>query len=62
MKIELIKETKWNGDVIYSVEVDGKYVSNSIALNEENAQKIFNHISENGGIDPKKEVIKETTI
>ena len=33
MKLELVKETKINGTILYSVEMDGKYVSNTATEN-----------------------------
>ena len=49
MKIEFVKETKIDGSVIYYTNVNGYYVSNTLAHNEEQAKNIYNVIIENKG-------------
>lgn len=61
MKIELKKETRINGSTIWYVEVDGKFVDNSLRLTEKEAIEVFNHIVTNKG-DKKIETIKTTEI
>ena len=41
MKLELVKETKINGTTLYSVEMDGKYVSNTATENLKQAEGFF---------------------
>jgi hypothetical protein len=62
MKIELIKETKVNGDVFYYTMIDGLYVSDSMKYgsdNEKVAREFYNNIVENKGeLKPIKEVLE----
>jgi hypothetical protein len=32
MKIEFIKETKMDGEVVYYTKVDGRYINNSLSF------------------------------
>jgi hypothetical protein len=68
MKIELIKETRFNGDVVFSIERDGMYVSNTLMMwkpsselsyaeAEAEAVKVFEQVKQLDG-NIKKEVIK----
>lgn len=68
MKIELIKETRFNGEVVFSIERDGNYVSNTLMMwrptgdlsyaeAEAEAIKLFEQVKLLDG-NIKKEVIK----
>jgi hypothetical protein len=68
MKIELIKETRFNGDVVFSIERDGLYVSNTLMMwkptsdlpyadAEAEAIKMYEQVKQLDG-NIKKEVIK----
>lgn len=61
MKIQLVREEKING-ILYSVEVDGKYVRDSCSTNEEEAVEIFEKIVANKGKFPSKTILITTTI
>lgn len=60
MKLEIIKETKINGAISYTVEKDGKYVSDSAALSKEDVLEHFELIKK--GVVLKREVIKSEVI
>jgi hypothetical protein len=62
MKIELVKETKANGEVIYFTNVDGKYVNDSLTLNEEKAREIYEGIVKNKGKYINVEILELTEI
>jgi len=56
MKIEFIKEEIGNG-IVYSTNVDGKFVSNSCASTEEEGFAIFKKIILNNGVLKIKTVL-----
>jgi hypothetical protein len=58
MKLELVKETKINGTILYSVEMDGKYVSNTATEDLEQAEGFFKSIIGGGTTETIKETIK----
>jgi hypothetical protein len=60
MKIELVKETKVNGSVIYFTNVDDKYVNDSLTLNEEKAKVIYDNIVKNKGEYTNVEILEST--
>ena len=62
MKLEIVKETKINGDVLYSIELDGVYVPNSVHLDLSKVQDMFDMIVKNGITKSIKETIKTTEI
>ena len=63
MKIEFIKETKENGDVIYSTEVNGMYLSDTLRRNYDEAYAIYNRVVANKGLRAwEREVLAETII
>lgn len=65
MKIELIKETRAvTGEVIYSVYVNGHYISGTTAINEESANEHFERIKEQAKLYPVdvKETIREEEV
>lgn len=59
MKIELVKETKWDGKVIYWLKVNGSYEKCFNTLEE--AQEQYDKIIENG-LSPKIEILKSQTV
>jgi hypothetical protein len=57
-KYELVKETKIDGEVQYSIEIDGRYVSRSVTYNLEQAEEYLRILSEKGSLETLKETIK----
>lgn len=55
MKLELIKETDFNGKTWYYIHQDGRFISGSVMTNYEDALNLYKTIKE--GITAKKEVI-----
>ena len=62
MKIELIKETKANDEVMYYTNVDGHFVDKSLSFNYDKAKQIFDNIVKNNGEYNTKETIESVTI
>jgi len=63
MKIEFIKETNFEGGVVYYTKVDGYYVNNSLETNEEKAKEKYQLVIESKGtLEPVKEVIDSIEI
>ena len=62
MKVELIKETKIDGKVIYFTQVDSNYVSDSLSYDIDKAKLIYNNIIENKGKIDFKEVLESVEI
>lgn len=63
MKLEIVKETRINGDIVYSIERDGQYVSNSASATLKEAEIMFDRIAEIGNTNGTiKEIIKTTEI
>jgi hypothetical protein len=58
MKLELVKETKPNGTIVYSIEKDGHYVSHTATENLEQAEGFFKSIIGGGNTETIKEIIK----
>ena len=58
MKLELVKETKPNGTIVYSIEKDGHYVSHTATENLEQAEGFFKAIIGGGTTETIKETIK----
>lgn len=58
MKLEIVKETKWNGDVWYCIQLDGEYVAGS--SNQEKLLKVYDDAksSPKTFFETKKEVLK----
>jgi hypothetical protein len=57
MKVELIKITDVTDSVVYKIEKNGVYVSNSIALNIEEAKRYYENVV--SGRLPKEEIIEQ---
>lgn len=60
MKIQLIKETNIKGEIMFSVEVDGRYVDGSAASDEQNAIVLYEKIK--SGMSPVREVVKSEEV
>ena len=60
MKIEFIKETKMDGEVVYYTKVDGRYINNSLSFNEKNARNLFERIKKDGknALENKLEIVE----
>lgn len=61
MKIELIKEVNFVGEVSYYIEVNNKYVVGSMTTKEEKAAEMYDFIMNNKDLK-SKEIIKQTEI
>ena len=55
MKLELIKETDFNGKTWFYIHQDGRFISGSVMTNYEDALRMYQTIKE--GITAKKEVL-----
>jgi hypothetical protein len=62
MKIEFVKETKLNGEILYSTELDGQYVSDSANQDYDKAHKFYQMLVENNGEKVHKEIMESTEI
>jgi len=60
MKIELIKETDELGTVMYSIDIDGKYLMGSSSPSYERVKIIYE--AKIAGKIPKKEVLESEEI
>ncbi len=60
MKIEFVKETKWDGTTFYYTNQDDIYISDSLKTRENEAREIYEKILANNGITPPKIEILET--
>jgi hypothetical protein len=59
---KLVKETKIDGDVQFSIEKDGKYISKSICATLEEAEELLNIILNGGNLETLREIIKSIDI
>lgn len=63
MKLEIVKETKINGDVFYSIEVDGKYLADSTSAELSKVNAMHDRIVQSGSVTGTiKEVLKTTEL
>ncbi|MGI9137648.1 MAG: hypothetical protein ACR2IM_01275 [Sediminibacterium sp.] len=58
MKLELVKETKPNGSILYSIQKDGLYVSNTATSDLQQAETFFNNIVNGSATETTVEIIK----
>ena len=58
MKLELVKETKPHGTILYSIEKDGSYVNNTATTMLEEAERWFTAIENGSNSLTLKETIK----
>ena len=49
MKIEFIRESKLNGDIVYSTNVDGRYITGSLSHDKEQAYAAYQRVIANKG-------------
>lgn len=61
MKIELIKEVSFLGEVSYYFEIDGKYIVGSMTSKEQQANEFYEFVQNNKSLKTK-DVIKQTEI
>ncbi len=61
MKVELIKETNFLGEVSYYIEVDGKYIVGSMTSKEDKANEWYEFVKEKKSLKTM-EVIKQSEI
>lgn len=59
-KYELIKETKFNGDIFYSISINGNYLSGSTSMNLETTQTQFDMLVKQ--INPIIEILETVEI
>jgi hypothetical protein len=57
-KYELVKETRIDGVIQYSIEIDGRYVSRSVTYNLEQAEEYLRILTEKGSLETIRETIK----
>ena len=57
-KYELVKETKPNGTIMYSIEKDGSYVHNTATTMLEEVERWFTALENGGNSLTLKEIIK----
>ena len=62
MKIEFIQESKVNGDIIYSTNIDGRYVTDSLSLDKEQAYAAYQRVIANKGKYALKQVLESIEI
>ena len=62
MKLELVKETKPNGTILYSIEKDGSYVNNTATTMLEEAERWFTALENGSNSLTLKETIKTIEI
>lgn len=62
MKITLVQEKSITGNFMYSVEVDGKFLTGSCSSNEAEAIEIFENVVANKGKMPNKKTLLTYTI
>jgi hypothetical protein len=60
--VELIKETKATGDVHYSIEVNGVYLSGTSTMNQATADSYYEAVVLRGTIETIKETIKSIVL
>jgi len=53
---QIVKETSFTGSILYSIEKDGKYITNSASSDLSKVEDYLHRIMSNG----EQEVIKET--
>jgi hypothetical protein len=60
MKIEFVKETKIDGELVYYTKVDGRYTNNSLSLRENEARELFERIKKDGpnALENKLEIVE----
>ena len=59
---ELVKETKIDGFVQYSIEKDGKYVSRSVTDSLDEAEKYLSSLVKGGNLETLREIIKTIAV
>jgi hypothetical protein len=57
-KYEIVKETSFLGDVLYSIEKEGSYISNSCSSDLNKVESYLKSILENGTHEKIKETVK----
>ena len=57
-KYELVKKTDTNGDVMYYINKDGRYVDKSVSYNLENAEVLLDEFINGKPSEPVFETIK----
>ena len=57
MKIDFVKETKVDGDVLYFTTIDGSFVERSLSYDFEKAKNMYELIVQNKGKVPVKQIL-----
>ena len=55
---EFIKETNYEGESKWYTTKNGRYVSDSLSFNKEEAYKLFEAVKKRGNLDPVKEIME----
>ena len=62
MKIEFIKETKVDGDILYYTRVNNSFVDKSLSFDYDKAKAIYNNIVKNKGKINFEEVLESVEV
>jgi len=62
MKIEFVKETKADGDILYYTNVDGKFADKSLSFSIDKAKTIYNNIVNNKGKYTSTEILESVEV
>ena len=62
MKIELIREYDAQGEALYMIKVDGKFVSGTVTFHESVAREYYQAIVKNKGVFYISQVLESTEI
>jgi hypothetical protein len=63
MKIEFIKETKFDGADLYFTNVNGYYLAGSLSVKKEEAYKRYLIATKNNGtLPPQQEILEAITL
>ena len=62
MKIELVKETKIDGESFYFTQVNNQFVDKSLSFDYDTAKAMYNRIGANQGLNNAKEVLESVEV
>jgi hypothetical protein len=62
MKIEFVKETKADGDILYFTKVDGMFADKSLSFKYDVAKLIYDNIVKNNGKYTNTEILESIEI
>jgi hypothetical protein len=61
MKIEFVREVTESGTVRFFTEIDGEYVSGTMALNESDGRDLYQVVLKRSG-KPSREILESTEV